>query len=578
MSISRASTGREWREDARLSRPQDDPRAARIRAAPLAYCALTAMLVFVVLFWRLGAPSFWDPDEAHYAETTRELVVTGDWWAPYYNDEPFFDKPILFHQLQGAAMLAFGPTEFGARIVPALAALALILVTCWTGARLVSREVGIIAGVLLAMNPGVFALARYAILDTVFTAFLFAGVSLVAVSALVERPRLQYPGYVLIALAVLTKGPLAIVLCGLTMMVAITASAEVRRRLLGLRWILGLLLVIALATPWFVYMYLRFGPAFVDGYFLDENIRLFAATRFGRQPGAWFYFQILATGLLPWTGVVVGRLFDDVRSGLARNRPDPVEVLLWAWTLSVVGFFTMSTFKLDHYVFPAAPALCLLCARGWVDVRAHPHAPGHLGARVGLHLIGPLLAAIGLGGGYFLIARLELPPAAMIVPAGMTIAGFVVTAHISVRGGRPPRVPSMAVVAMMVTYAGIVMFVMPALETRKVVPDVARWVATQAGSGDRLATFQLNRWNTAFRFYVDRHTTMLDGPDEAIAFFNSAEPFYCVMLGPAYQEFVERGAPLKVVYTREGIWATSGRALWRRRLPPTRFVVVTRAP
>jgi hypothetical protein len=38
-----------------------------------------------------------------------------------------------------------------------------------------------------------------------------------------------------------------------------------------------------------------------------------------------------------------------------------------------------------------------------------------------------------------------------------------------------------------------------------------------------------------------------------------------------------RGVALTVVYEREGMWATSGRVLWRRRLPPTHFVVVTRA-
>jgi predicted membrane-bound mannosyltransferase len=81
--------------------------------------------VFVVLFWRLGEPSFWDPDEAHYAETTRELLASGDWLAPFYNEAPFFDKPILFHALQATAMAVFGATEFAARFVPALAALAL---------------------------------------------------------------------------------------------------------------------------------------------------------------------------------------------------------------------------------------------------------------------------------------------------------------------------------------------------------------------------------------------------------------------------------------------------------------------
>src|SRR5687767_9360107 len=113
-----------------------------------------AALVFVVLFWRLGTASFWDPDEAHYAETTRELIATGDWWAPYYNGQPFFDKPIFFHQLQAVAMLVAGQNELGARLVPALAALALVLFTGWLGRALISSDAGLLAALLLAINPG----------------------------------------------------------------------------------------------------------------------------------------------------------------------------------------------------------------------------------------------------------------------------------------------------------------------------------------------------------------------------------------------------------------------------------------
>ena len=54
------------------------------------------------------------------------------------------------------------------------------------------------------------------------------------------------------------------------------------------------------------------------------------------------------------------------------------------------------------------------------------------------------------------------------------------------------------------------------------------------------------------------------------------QPFYVVMLQPEYEEFLSRGVPLKEVYAREGMWVTSGRALWRRAPPPTRFVVATR--
>ena len=570
-------------DDYRPAAPPDHTsaiRAARRRGDEPALVMLAATLVFVVLFWRLGAPTFWDPDEAHYAETSREMLASGDWWAPHFNGQPFFDKPALFHQLQAAAMMAFGAGEFSARIVPAVAALGLIFLTAWFGATVVSKHVGIVAGLLLAASPGVFALARYAILDTLFVMFTFGGAAVLAVAALRGPRRLQWLGYVLIALGVATKGPLAIILCGLTLLIAIAVSADLRARLLALNWIVGLALVVGLSSPWFIYMYLRYRHEFVRGYFLDENVLMLVGNRFTNQPGPWFYFQILATGLLPWTGVVVGRLVDDVRAVVHRQRLDAVEILLWAWTAAVVGFFTLSTFKLDHYVFPAAPALCLLTARAWESIVDDPLASSNAATRIGAHLVGPLLVIMGVGCGYFLIARLELPRAAVVVPIIVTLCGAALTAFINVRGragGRPPRIPWFGLTALLVIYAGLIAFVMPALEQRKVVPDVARWVASHVNGADRVASFRLNRWAPTFRFYIDRPMRELEDANEAEAFFRHPQPFYCAMRRAAYDEFIARGVPLTIVYHREGMWATSGRVLWRRRVRPEQFVIVSRA-
>ena len=148
---------------------------------------------------------------------------------------------------------------------------------------------------------------------------------------------------------------------------------------------------------------------------------------------------------------------------------------------------------------------------------------------------------------------------------------------------RPPQVPWIALTAVTTIYAGILLFVVPALEKQKVIPDIAEWVSSRAEPETRIASYQLNRWNTAFRFYVDRHVTMLDDAEEMIEFINASgdpggpKPFYGVMLREGYEELVARGVPLRAVYAREGMWATSGRALWRRGVPPTRFVVVARA-
>ena len=547
----------------------------KVSAHDAALAVLATSLVFVVLFWRLGTPTFWDPDEAHYAETTREMIATADWSAPFYNEQPFFDKPVLFHQLQGTAMRLVRDPEFGARLVPAMAALGLVAITLWFGAVTISWDVGVVAALMLAASPGVFGLARYAILDTVFTMFMFGGAACLAVSALRDRPRLQWLGYVAIGLGVQTKGPVALVLCGVTMLLLIACSADLRRRLLGLHWALGLAVIAAVSSWWFIYMYVRFKDGFVNGYILDENVRLFAASRFANQPGYMFYVQILAGALLPWTGLLIGRLIDDVRAWLRGEALDGVETMLWGWTVAVVGFFTLSTFKLDHYVFPAAPALCLLCARAWSDLRTDPRPGRHGATRVGFYLIGPLLAAVGAACAYFLSARLALPPGAVVVPAALMIVGTIVTAGTIVRRARPPRVPWLVTGALIATYAGVILFVLPAFEQQKVVPDVARWVAARAQPADRIASFRLNRWNPAYRFYVGRHTAFLEDAAEAAAFFRQPQAFYCVMRHTEYEALVAQGVPLTIVYEREGLWATSGRALWRTGAPLARFVVVS---
>jgi 4-amino-4-deoxy-L-arabinose transferase-like glycosyltransferase len=151
-------------------------------------------------------------------------------------------------------MRLFSDPEFGARIVPALAALGLVAITVWFGTVMVSGEVGMVAGLMLAACPGVFGLARYAILDTLFTMFMFGCAACLAMAALRDRPRLQWIGYVRLALGVQTKGPIALVLCGLTMLILIAFSPGLRCRLLDLHWAIGLVIIVAVASPWFIYM------------------------------------------------------------------------------------------------------------------------------------------------------------------------------------------------------------------------------------------------------------------------------------------------------------------------------------
>ncbi|MFN7914313.1 MAG: glycosyltransferase family 39 protein [Vicinamibacterales bacterium] len=529
----------------------------------------TAALLFVVLFWRLGAASFWDPDEAHYAQTTRELLASGDWAAPFYNGRPFFDKPILFYWLQALPMSVAPASEAAARFMPAVAGVLLVAVTAWCGAQLYGAGVGLTAALMLATNAGLFGLARYAILDLPFALFLFSGLSFVTVAIVRERRQLEYAGYVMFGLAHALKGPVALVLAGLTMAAGCAVSASTRRDLLSLRWVQGAIIATLPGLPWPLYMLARFGREFVDGYILNENLKLFATPMYAGQPGWYFYLSIVAVGLLPWTGLLLARLGDAVRRMRQAEELDRADILLWCWIFSIVVFFSFSQFKLDHYVFPTTPALCLLCARVWEEAGR----TGSAGvARRGAQTVGPVLIVAGAVVAYLALAVLAIDRMFVVVPVVLLAAGLLTTVQ-TAPGRMLPALPLAPVVAMGLLYFGAVAWVIPGLEEGKVVPDVARWVASHAGSSDRVATFRLNRWNTAYRFYVERPVTIVESDEDARQFFSAPQPYYIVMTGQLFEALRAAGVPLRIAYEREGRWVTSGKALWRRNTDLTRFVV-----
>ena len=63
----------------------------------------------------LGSVNLFDSDEVKYAESSREMILTGDYMNVQIDFEPFPEKPPLFFWLQVISMKIFGVNEFAAR-------------------------------------------------------------------------------------------------------------------------------------------------------------------------------------------------------------------------------------------------------------------------------------------------------------------------------------------------------------------------------------------------------------------------------------------------------------------------------
>lgn len=131
------------------------------RQTPLVFWAATAFL----LFWALGIRGLWGP-EGRWAEITREMLLTRDFFHPAINGNPYFDKPLLTYWLVAMASAGIGRlNEWAVRIPSAVSALLGLWATVYLGRRLWSEEVGRAAGWMLLTTYGLLFWGRVGTAD-----------------------------------------------------------------------------------------------------------------------------------------------------------------------------------------------------------------------------------------------------------------------------------------------------------------------------------------------------------------------------------------------------------------------------
>ncbi|MSO50887.1 MAG: glycosyltransferase family 39 protein [Acidobacteria bacterium] len=403
------------------------------------------VLAAVTFFAGLGRGAITDSDEAFYADSAREMVVSGDWVTPYYNYEPRFQKPVLYYWLTAAASLVLGDSEMAARLWAAMAGLGLVLVTAAAGRRWYDESTGLLAGAIVATNFGYFSIGRMALPDLPL-AFCITLAIWAALVATLEQERSPRKFVVLAALALglgfLTKGPVGLIIP----VIVIVPVLMIERRSIALTpsdLLLGFVVMIAVAVPWYVVMWFRHGNEYLQGFFIGDNFDRFATDRFNDPRPWWFYFPIVAGGLLPWTPLALvwmGPLTQWVRR---RRDLSTIDLRLLLWAALPLAFYSLSVGKQPRYILPVLPPLALLLAssivertqewRGFDGARSRPRRA--TGIVVGSLLSGAFFVA--LGGLLYRVQPLliNVAPiftqvaAGIIAASGLLIGLFAISSH-----------------------------------------------------------------------------------------------------------------------------------------------------
>ncbi|MEM8642712.1 MAG: glycosyltransferase family 39 protein [Cyanobacteria bacterium P01_G01_bin.54] len=398
----------------------------------------------------LGSIGLVDETEPLFAEASRQMTVTGDWVTPYFNGVTRFDKPPLVYWLTAIAYLLGGVNEWTARLPSALSAVAITVGVFLTLQRFgvaspvsaqpelrsspiagrqrwLSAWLGVAA---LTLNLQMIIWARTGVSDMLLCACL-AGALLCFFWGYVQGEHQPLPRfwpnrwylafYVLLALAVLTKGPVGIVLPGLVIMAFSLYLGQFRRLWQEARVWTGLGIFTVLTVPWYVLVIRANGQAYIDQFFGYHNVERFTNVVNGHAAPWYFYFGIVLAGFAPWSvalPLALARL-RVWRRRHWRSQPRSAQLGLFVlvWFSVIFVFFTIAVTKLPSYTIPLLPAAAILVALLWSHelTQTANRTPGQ-GCRyaqaLGLTAIANLLLLLLLAIATFLVPRLLGPDGA----------------------------------------------------------------------------------------------------------------------------------------------------------------------
>lgn len=469
--------------------------------------ALIAAVVYFCFFSHLSALGLVGPDEPRYAAVAREMAESSDWVTPRLHGQPWFEKPILYYWAAGTAFRLLGVSEFSARLPSALAATLAALALGWAARRFYGPTTAWAVLLIFPTTVGVFAFARAATTDMLFSALL--ALAMVAASqSLFGSPvqpsrRLGLVAFgSFLGFAALAKGPAAVVLAGGSM--AVWALLTRRwKDAFRLMHPLAAFPFLVVALPWYVVCALR-NPEFVETFLISHNIERYLAPIFRHTQPVWFYGPVLALGLVPWTVLLYLAVRDGVRVWLRKRLSDSVGFFFASWAIFPVLLFSFSESKLPGYVLPTIPPLSLLLARS-ITQAFEEHGRSPQWALVGA---GATYVALSLSLGHWLNRLPEesapLLQGRILLWGGVTAAMGLLVATLGIWG----RLRAAFVLAALVTAVlveGIHLRVLPQLDAYLSPRTAASIALREQRDAATIEVYRLRRtWHYGLNFYLGR--------------------------------------------------------------------------
>jgi len=480
---------------------------SRHAPVPLALVAITLQAA-----WAIDTRALWYSDELRYAEAMRALVEDGQWVVLSLNGVPYPDKPPLWFWMLAGLEQAFGMGLPATLWLGSAVSMGLLLVASDTLARTLglARDVRGAAMLVLLSSVLILGLVHYIRMDMLFTALI-----LLAMAGFWRHYVDHGPGWLAVAgffaagLAVLTKGPLGLLIPLVPVMLFLLWSGGIGRLFTRVT-IWGLLAAALPVLAWLIAVAVVAGPAFLSERLIGEQVVARATDAFHHREPWHYYLRMLPILALPWAALVVaapGRAFDPRGwSAVWRGRRQAgATAFLVLGVLGIVALLSALSGKVAIYVLPMLPMLALLA--GLALTSATPGVPrGMVGVGVALVLLAAGMVWVAATG------MTEAPWWAPAMGAVLLVTGAAIT--VAWRAVPPLALPALAVV-MGLWATSQVLLTLPGLDGMLSTRVPATILREESAAGAHPVAYRT--YSGVFSFYAGRAVDEISTPEDLAA-------------------------------------------------------------
>jgi 4-amino-4-deoxy-L-arabinose transferase-like glycosyltransferase len=350
--------------------------------------SLLGVLWFIVFFASLFSPPVLDDADGTHANAARQMALSGDWVTLRVNNVRYLEKAPLPYWIDAASIRLFGCNTFAVHLPEAVAVLLLMLLGYRWAGQAFGERAALYTGFGVLTSAGIFLFTRAFIPDVLLS--LLLAVCVYCFLRALEPAAMEsyrsgsslypYGMWATLALAVLTKGLVAMVFVFGTGAVYLALTGE-SRRWRQLKPFGGALVFVAIAAPWHVLAGLRNtggmnGHGFFWFYFINEHVLRFLGRRipmdYNKLPG-YLYWSLHLVWLFPWSLFVPLLLADAIRRWRRYGIIHPDRLYFATpWILGVFFFATVALFGPRRGLLVSLTLGCVIAWGVWRDRRVGP--------------------------------------------------------------------------------------------------------------------------------------------------------------------------------------------------------------